>query len=425
MATSPAQAAPRHTGTKNPLRKKETKMVRISEQKGNTLHGILLITLFSCAAFYIAQFPFFQKISFSPLIIGILLGMLYANSLRNRLPETWVPGIKFCSKQILRLGIILYGFRLTLQNIVEVGGTAILIDIIIVTVTILLGCLLGKLLKMDKETALLTSVGSAICGAAAVLGADATLKPKAYKTAVAVSTVVIFGTISMFLYPALYRSGILGLDPHAMGVYTGSTLHEVAHVVGAGNAMGGSVEDTAIIVKMIRVMLLVPVLLVLAFWATRQAAGSIRERRKKAAVASRNDIYETGKSDNTDGKAAGIKPEAKFSPTGSAALTEPASPTRTEDPTGKQSGKRKITVPWFAFLFLVVIGFNSLNLLPQACVGFINSFDTFLLTMAMTALGTETSFDKFKKAGPRPFLLAFLLYIWLTGGGFLVAKFLA
>ena len=113
------------------------------------MHGILLITLFSCAAFYIAQFPFFQKISFSPLIIGILLGMLYANSLRNRLPETWVPGIKFCSKQILRLGIILYGFRLTLQNIVEVGGTAILIDAIIVTTTILLGCLLGKLLKMD------------------------------------------------------------------------------------------------------------------------------------------------------------------------------------------------------------------------------------------------------------------------------------
>ena len=201
--------------------------------------------------------------------------------------------------------------------------------------------------------------------------------------------------------------------------------HEVAHVVGAGNAMGGSVEDTAIIVKMIRVMLLVPVLLVLAFWATRQAASSIRERRKKAAVASQDNIHETGKSDNTDGKAAGIRPEAKFSLTGSAALTEPASPTRTEDPTGKQSGKRKITVPWFAFLFLVVIGFNSLNLLPQACIGFINSFDTFLLTMAMTALGTETSFDKFKKAGPRPFLLAFLLYIWLTGGGFLLAKFLA
>lgn len=367
------------------------------------MHGILLITLFSCAAFYIAQFPFFQKISFSPLIIGILLGMLYANSLRNRLPETWVPGIKFCSKQILRLGIILYGFRLTLQNIVEVGGTAILIDAIIVTTTILLGCLLGKLLKMDKETALLTSVGSAICGAAAVLGADATLKPKAYKTAVAVSTVVIFGTISMFLYPALYRSGLLGLDEHQMGIYTGSTLHEVAHVVGAGNAMGAEVEDTAIIVKMMRVILLVPVLLVLAFWTSRQA---IRGLKAKAAIQT------------------GITGKANLVEAGPATASIPA-PTESAVPAEKpHKQKAKITVPWFAFLFLAAIGFNSLNLLPLSCVNFINSFDTFLLTMAMTALGTDTSFDKFKQAGPRPFLLAALLYIWLLGGGYLLARFL-
>lgn len=378
-------------------------MVKLSEQKGNTLHGILLITLFSCAAFYIAQFPFFQKISFSPLIIGILLGMLYANSLRNRLPETWVPGIKFCSKQILRLGIILYGFRLTLQNIVEVGGTAILIDAIIVTTTILLGCLLGKLLKMDKETTLLTSVGSAICGAAAVLGADATLKPKAYKTAVAVSTVVIFGTISMFLYPALYRSGLLGLDEHQMGIYTGSTLHEVAHVVGAGNAMGAEVEDTAIIVKMMRVILLVPVLLVLAFWASRQA---IRGLKAKAAIQT------------------GITGKANLVEAGPATASIPA-PTESAVPAEKpHKQKARITVPWFAFLFLAAIGFNSLNLLPLSCVNFINSFDTFLLTMAMTALGTDTSFDKFKQAGPRPFLLAALLYIWLLGGGYLLARFL-
>ena len=66
------------------------------------LHGILLIALFSCAAFYISDLSFVKSLSFSPLIVGIILGMLYANSLRNRLPETWVPGILFCSKQILR-----------------------------------------------------------------------------------------------------------------------------------------------------------------------------------------------------------------------------------------------------------------------------------------------------------------------------------
>lgn len=332
-----------------------------SESRKSMLHGVLLIALFSCAAFYIAEFDFVKRLSFSPLIVGIILGMLYANSLRNNLPETWVPGIKFCSKQILRLGIILYGFRLTFQSVIAVGTEAIVIDLIIVTLTLLIGIAAGRLLKMDSHISLLTATGSAICGAAAVLGAESVIKPQPYKTAVAVSTVVIFGTIAMFVYPALFNAGIIDLDNTAMGVYTGSTLHEVAHVVGAGNAMGTEVSDTAIIVKMIRVILLAPVLLVMSFFI-------------------------------------GGKPAA--------------------------GEKRKITIPWFAFGFIAVIGFNSLNLLPASLVSFINSFDTFLLTMAMTALGAETSIDKFRQAGAKPFILATILFVWLMGGGYLLAKYL-
>lgn len=300
------------------------------------------------------------------MIVGIILGMLYANSLRNRLPETWVPGILFCTKQILRTGIVLYGFRLTFQDVVNVGLPAVFIDIIIVTGTLLLGILVSKLMKMDKDVALLTSTGSAICGAAAVLGAEPVVKSQPHKTAVAVSTVVIFGTISMFLYPAMYRAGILELTPEQMGIYTGSTLHEVAHVVGAGNAMGTEISDPAVIVKMIRVMLLAPVLLIMSFCL------------------------------------------AKFGNKGHA----------------KTGTKSKITIPWFAVGFLLIIGFNSLDLLPHAVVEGINSFDTFLLTMAMTALGAETSIDKFKKAGARPFILASVLFIWLLVGGYLMAKYL-
>lgn len=338
----------------------------ISEQKANVLHGILLIALFSCAAFYIAEFEFVKRLSFSPLIVGIILGMLYANSLRNHLPATWVPGIQFCTKQILRAGIILYGFRLTFQSVVAIGGPAILIDCIIVTVTIFLGLLVGKLLKMDRDLSLLTATGSAICGAAAVLGAEPVVKGEPHKTAVAVSTVVIFGTVSMFIYPVLYRVGLFDLTPEQMGLYTGATLHEVAHVVGAGNAMGAEIADPAIIVKMIRVMLLAPVLVIMGFALAR-----------------------------------GVK-------------AVPAT---------------AVPVPWFAFGFLLVIGINSL--LPKdlvwldTLVNGINQLDTFMLTMAMTALGAETSFDKFKKAGFKPFLLAFILYIWLMGGGYLLAKYLA
>ncbi len=330
------------------------------------LHGVLLIGLFACAAFYIGEAQFFKNLSLSPMIIGIVLGMLYANSLRNHLPATWVPGIQFCSKKLLRLGIILYGFRLTFQDILNVGTAGIVIDAIVVTVTILGGVWLGRLLKMDRDIALLTSVGSGICGAAAVLGAESTIQTKPYKTAVAVATVVIFGTLSMFLYPIAYRTGLLDLDPRQMGIYAGSTLHEVAHAVGAGNAMGDEIAAVAIIVKMIRVMLLIPVLFVLGYWVARRAR--------------------SGGSGATGGK---------------------------------------VAIPWFALGFLAVIIFNSFNLLPAQVISFIEYVDTFLLTMAMVALGAETSIDKFKKAGAKPFVLAFLLFIWLIGGGWLMAKYLA
>lgn len=179
------------------------------ENRGNTIHGILLIALFSCSAFYIAEIPFVKSLSFSPLIVGIILGMIYANSLRNHLPETWVPGIKFCTKQVLRAGIVLYGFRLTLTQVAEVGIPAVLIDTIVIGGTIALGVWWGRIMKLDKDTALMTSTGSAICGAAAVLGAEPVVKCESYKTAIAVSTVVIFGTISMFIYPVMYRMGLL------------------------------------------------------------------------------------------------------------------------------------------------------------------------------------------------------------------------
>ena len=341
------------------------------ENRGNTLHGILLMVLFSFSAFYIADYEFVKRLSFSPLIVGIILGMLYANSLRNRLPQTWVPGIKFCTKQVLRFGIILYGFRLTFQDVLRVGLPAIVVDTIIVVGTILIGLLVGRWLKMDKETTLLTSTGSAICGAAAVLGAEPVVKGEPHKTAVAVTTVVIFGTLSMFLYPILYRTGIFALTPDQMAIYTGGTLHEVAHVVGAGNAMDPDgmlgLADSATVTKMIRVILLAPVLVVM---------GLLLSRKRGTAE------------------------------------------------------KTQITIPWFAIIFLGVIGLNSLLRMwvpapvMDTCAAHINSFDTFLLTMAMTALGAETSFDKFKQAGAKPFLLAFLLYLWLIGGGYLLSKYL-
>ncbi len=341
--------------------------MKISKPEPSTLHGILFMALFACAAFFISSAQVFQKISLSPMIIGIVLGMIYANTLRQHLPEEWVPGIQFCSKRLLRIGIILYGFRLTFTDVLAVGTAGIVIDAIIVGSVILLGILAGKLLKMDSETALLTSTGSAICGAAAVLGAEATINTKPYKTAVAVATVVIFGTLSMFLYPMVYATGITGLSPVEMGIFSGSTLHEVAHAAGAGAAMGPEVSKVAVIVKMIRVMMLVPVLLVFAGW--------IAAKKRKLTTAN--------------------------------------------------SSVSKITIPWFAVLFLLAIGFNSLNLLPYTLVDILNWLSTFFLTMAMTALGVGTTFQSLRRAGAKPFALAAILYIWLISAGYLLARFIA
>ena len=329
-----------------------------------SIPGLLLIVLFAAVATALSTLPFFQHLSLSPLVVGILIGILFANTLGRYLPEEWRSGLKFCSKRILRIGIIFFGFRLTLADVAQVGLSAVALDIFIVCSTIGLGLLVGKWLNMDKETTLLTSSGSAICGAAAVLGAEATLKSEAYKTAVAVSTVVLFGTLSMFLYPVLYRNGFFPLSTHEMGLYTGSTVHEVAHVVGASNAMGKEVAEVAVIVKMIRVILLVPVLLVFS-WSARS------------------------RSEN-------VAPD-----------------------------QRRLVVPWFALLFLLAIALNTLLSLSPAVTEPIKTVDNFTLTMAMTALGCETTIDKFRQAGWRPFVLALVLYVWLVFGGLLAVKALS
>ena len=329
-----------------------------------SIPGLLLIVLFAAVATALSTLSFFTHLSLSPLVVGILIGIVFANTLGRYLPEECRSGLKFCSKRILRIGIIFFGFRLTLTDVAQVGLSAVALDIFIVCSTIGLGLLVGKWLNMDKETTLLTSSGSAICGAAAVLGAEATLKSEAYKTAVAVSTVVLFGTLSMFLYPVLYRNGFFPLSTHEMGLYTGSTVHEVAHVVGASNAMGKEVAEVAVIVKMIRVIMLVPVLLVFS-WSARS------------------------RSEN-------VAPD-----------------------------QRRLVVPWFALLFLLAIALNTLLSLSPAVTEPIKTVDNFALTMAMTALGCETTIDKFRQAGWRPFVLALVLYLWLVFGGLLAVKALS
>ena len=330
--------------------------------------GIVIVLIISVFVTFLSEFSFFKDLAISPLIIGILFGMLYANSIKKYFPQSFDKGVAFCTKTLLRTGIVLYGFRLTFQNLEEVGFSGVFTAFLIVSSTFIIGYLFGtKVLKLDREITILTSAGSAICGAAAVLATESVLKSPAYKSAIAVSTVVVFGTIAMFLYPFLFKLGILNLSDSNMGIYIGATLHEVAHAVGAGEALGESVSSNAVIVKMIRVMMLAPFLIILSIWLLKTAVNS------------------------------------------------------TIDNNGTKS---KIIIPWFAVMFIVVVAFNSFDLLSLQIVESINYLDSLILTVAMTALGTQTSFDKFKNVGLKPIYLSSVLFLWLIFAGYFIVSFL-
>jgi len=344
------------------------------EKRKGTISGILFVAIFAAAATYIAGLSPVKALGLSPLVIGIVMGIFYANTLHNQTPEAWQSGITFSGKKILRFAIVFYGFRITFQEILEVGMDGFLVSLIMLTSTLILGAWLGtKIFGMDKDTSILTASGASVCGAAAVLATEPVLKAEEYKTAVAVSMVVLFGTISMFLYPVLYTTiienatGFLHMTAKEFGIYVGGTIHEVAQVVAVPASVPGSpkeMADAAVIVKMTRVIMIAPMLIVLGLylaWESKRAGG-------------------------------------------------------------ESEGKMKLVIPWFAVYFVMVAGFNSLHLVPQNIVDIINEIDTFLLTMAMTALGMGTIFSKFKGLGLAPVYTAGAMFIWLVVGGFVVTK---
>ncbi|MFM0210847.1 YeiH family protein [Paraburkholderia sediminicola] len=331
------------------------------------LNGILFVALFAAAVTRIAAIPAIAGLGLSPLIVGIVAGAIYGNALRDGMPDSWAAGVNFSARKLLRIAVAFFGLRVSLQEIAQVGLPGLAESVLIVVSTLVIGTWAGmKIMKLDRDTALLTAAGSAICGAAAVLAFESTLQSKPHKSAMAVGSVVLFGTLSMFLYPVLFKAGWLHLDTVGAGLFFGGTIHEVAQVVGAASNVSPEATHIATIVKMTRVMLLVPVLLVVGVWVNRPARGA-------AATATAED--------------------------------------------GKQHAPRKLAIPWFALGFLAFVVINSLHVLPESATSTLNMLDTFALTMAMTALGIETRISQIRQAGPRALTTGFILYVWLIAGG--------
>lgn len=307
-------------------------------------------------------------VGLSALTLAILLGMVLGNTIYANVADRLDAGVAFAKGEILRLAIMFYGFKLTLTQVSSVGMPAVMTDALVLTSTFLLTYWIGtRWLKVDKQTTLLIGSGASICGAAAVIAAEPVVKAEAHKVTIAVATVVVFGTIAMLLYPFLYHLGWLQpwLNAEQYGIYTGSTIHEVAQVVVAGNAISNEVGDTAVVTKMIRVMMLAPFLLILSFALT--------------------------KGDNDNGKKHSL-----------------------------MNRIQQVKVPWFAFIFIAIVILHTWIPMSEGFERSMVRLDDLLLTMAMFALGLTTHLSAIKQAGVKPLILGALMFTWLIVGGGLI-----
>lgn len=327
--------------------------------------GTLLAGAVAAAGMFIADMPWARDLGLSALTFAVLFGIIAGNTFFPKIAASTGVGVDFSKNKLLRAGIILYGLRITFQQIGDVGISGVLIAALMLGLTFVLAVQLGtRVFKLDRDTSMLIGAGSSICGAAAVMATEPVLRAPAHKVSVAVATVVVFGTLGMFVYPIVYPH--LGLSEQAFGVFAGSTIHEVAQVVAAGKAVGSGAEASAVIEKMLRVMMLAPFLLILS--------AGLRGRDSDSAA--------------PDG--------------------------------GTTRGPRRITIPWFALLFVAVSAVNSLDVLPASLVQTLIQLDTVLLAMAMAALGLRTHVGAIRQAGVRPLLLAATLFAFLTVGGYWV-----
>ena len=277
----------------------------------------------------------------SALLIAIVLGMLVGNL--APMPAQMDPGVKFASKRLLRVGVVLLGLQVSLGDIAGLGWGMVGVVLAVVGLTFALTLVIGRLLRLSLPATLLIASGFSICGAAAVAACDGVIDAEDEEVASALAQVVLFGTLMIAVIPLL--SGLLGLSEHQAGLWAGASIHEVAQVVAAAGIIGPAALAVAVIVKLARVVLLAPVMAILSTW----------QRRRQDASG-----------------AAGTKPPL---------------------------------VPLFVVGFLIAVVVASLNIVPAQVLSGIKVLQTFLLSAAMFGLGTGVNFRKLLGMGGRPIVL--------------------
>jgi uncharacterized integral membrane protein (TIGR00698 family) len=313
--------------------------------KGLT-QGLILALVITIISDLITKLPFFSIMGI--MIISILLGMTWKSLIG--VPTGAEIGITFSSKYLLRLGIILMGLRLNLEQIINAGFSILLIDITVITFTLILMIYLGKLFNVDRHLSVLIAVGTAVCGAAAIVAVASLINGKKQFTALAVACIAILGTVGALGYILVFP--MLDLNPEQYGILVGGTLHELAHVVAAAIPGGEASMDHALITKLGRVALLIPVAIVLSI------------------------LYKI-KDSNPDTKSTKWK-------------------------------IKDLPVPWFIFGFLGMSLITTFNLFPGGLTNLLIALSVYLLAMAMAGLGLSINFSDFKQVGIKPVVVGVL-----------------
>ncbi|HSW20779.1 MAG TPA: putative sulfate exporter family transporter [Ramlibacter sp.] len=268
------------------------------------------------------------------------------------------PGVEFCSRTVLRVGVALLGARITASQIMGLGWSTAAIVIAAVVSTLLCGVLLGRRLGLNRAEAVLSGGAVAICGASAALAISAVLprnKESERFTLMVVVTVTVLSTLAMVIYPLIAR--MLHLPPELAGLFLGGTIHDVAQVVGAGYMLSPETGDYATIVKLFRVSMLAVVVVVVS------------------------SLFKKARQQSDDGTAA----------------------------------SSQALVPWFLWVFVALVIINSVGAVPAAVQTGLSDISRGCLVVAIAALGIKTSFVQLARAGWRPFALLLVETLWMAG----------
>ncbi|MFM7330874.1 MAG: YeiH family protein [Brachymonas sp.] len=315
--------------------------------------GLLVCALIALSATFLAE-----HYGGPQLLYALLIGLSFHFLMKN--PQV-KPGVDFCGRTVLRLGVALLGARITLGQVAQLGiGSAILI-ICAVACTVAFGVLLARWLDRERDEGLLSGGAVAICGASAAM-AVASVLPQTPRnerfTLLTVVGVTVLSTVAMIVYPFALKW--LVASPQASGLFLGGTIHDVAQVVAAGMMLGPQAGDTATVVKLFRVMLLTPVVVVIAMLYRRQMAAAAADAA--AAVA-----------------ADGNKP--------------PSAPASVP------------LIPGFLLAFIVLMLLASTQVLPKIWVETASQASRCCLVAAIAAAGIKTSFEELLKLGWQPVLM--------------------